>query len=439
MNRGRYDIVVIGSGIQGLSVAALLAHLGYKTLVVEKLPEIGGRFSTVEYKGYKIPTGGVWVPVAGSLRQLCDEVGAEYQVCAMPQPVYLLEGKKYRPPPKGQTRAILAQLCKSEAELSRITNELGRATRELPSSEISLRDWLIQYTDNERVLAFVNSLCLFFTEIHSWEASARAFFESLSRNMNEWYVWGLPAQGGLGLMKSLARVVRGKGGDVWTSCAAKEILVAGSIAQGVIVDKDGKGEIEIAAKAVISDTGPKETVRLAGSENFDKGYLEGVSKMMSGITFLTSIVSDRPISDDPHITTLMTQRLMGVSEMTLLCPQLAPPGKHLYVAYAAPPSTLEPCDFRREADLIMQDLSDNIPGFDKYGEVLHMACFRGDWPIMRNLPYLGYSAIPRKTPVDNLYNVGDGVGPFWDGGSGGPARAARVVADDIKARIKPGA
>jgi len=51
-----YDAVVIGSGIGGLCSDALLAHWGYKTLVVEKLSRIGGRCSTEEYEGLKLRT-----------------------------------------------------------------------------------------------------------------------------------------------------------------------------------------------------------------------------------------------------------------------------------------------------------------------------------------------------------------------------------------------
>ena len=48
MQPQEYDVVVVGSGIGGLGAGALLAHRGYKTLVVEQLSRIGGRCSTEE-------------------------------------------------------------------------------------------------------------------------------------------------------------------------------------------------------------------------------------------------------------------------------------------------------------------------------------------------------------------------------------------------------
>ncbi len=42
-----FDVIVIGAGAGGLLTAARLAHLGYRTLVAERLGYVGGRASTV--------------------------------------------------------------------------------------------------------------------------------------------------------------------------------------------------------------------------------------------------------------------------------------------------------------------------------------------------------------------------------------------------------
>ena len=41
----KYDVVVIGSGLGGSTVAALLASFGKKTLLLEKNPRLGGSCS----------------------------------------------------------------------------------------------------------------------------------------------------------------------------------------------------------------------------------------------------------------------------------------------------------------------------------------------------------------------------------------------------------
>jgi prolycopene isomerase len=48
---------VIGSGIGGLGIGALLAHSGKSVLVLEKNKVIGGRCSSYEYKGFTLDLG----------------------------------------------------------------------------------------------------------------------------------------------------------------------------------------------------------------------------------------------------------------------------------------------------------------------------------------------------------------------------------------------
>ena len=59
----KYDVVVIGGGMGGMCAGALAAKEGYRPLVVEKRPMIGGRFSTEEVDGFKLMTGPVYTSI----------------------------------------------------------------------------------------------------------------------------------------------------------------------------------------------------------------------------------------------------------------------------------------------------------------------------------------------------------------------------------------
>ncbi len=65
-----YDVAVIGSGIGGLCAGALLAKRGYRTLLAESLDRWGGRLSTVEKDGYKLPTGAILMHRDGPLEKV---------------------------------------------------------------------------------------------------------------------------------------------------------------------------------------------------------------------------------------------------------------------------------------------------------------------------------------------------------------------------------
>jgi phytoene dehydrogenase-like protein len=116
-------------------------------------------------------------------------------------------------------------------------------------------------------------------------------------------------------------------------------------------------------------------------------------------------------------------------------PEMAPPGKHVIIAAGMPRPCIEPISPRREFELNMLDIRENLPGFDEHGEVLMAMTFHRDWPMFGTWPGRG---LPQKTPVVNLYLVGDrALPPGWVASSG-VARTAQIVSEDITLRYKPG-
>ena len=207
------------------------------------------------------------------------------------------------------------------------------------------------------------------------------------------------------------------------------------IARGIVVDKD-RTEVGIDAKAVIGDGGPNKTVELAGSDNFDKAYLKDLSEKVRPLSYLClAISSEEPLIDFKGVYFMPEgKRSIAAVSTSLLYPEYVPAGKHLLQAWACPESSFLPLDASREIDLTLQDLREAIPGFDKRAEVLNASYWQKDWPMYRALPGL----LSQKTPVENLYNVGDGVAPRVPLGLPGCVESARIVVDDIRQRISPG-
>jgi len=55
--QSRYDAIVIGAGIGGLTSASLLAKQGLKVVVLEALERVGGCCSNYDFGGYKPEVG----------------------------------------------------------------------------------------------------------------------------------------------------------------------------------------------------------------------------------------------------------------------------------------------------------------------------------------------------------------------------------------------
>jgi len=434
VKRERYDVAVIGAGMGGLGAAALLAHDGYKTLVVEKLPFVGGRASSYEYKGFTLPTGALYVETGGIVESLFKEVGANFPIRSFPMEIcFRMGGKDYPVAPKGGLRDLISRFA-DESETARLMAAVRSAfSWNEPSGSISIHDWLLRYTQNEKVLAIfrglVNYQCVNFRDMPASE-----FMRQL--RLGTGATAGAPPEGFLALMKELVKVIEAKGGQVWTRCRAKQIRVQNEVAQGVVIEKDGD-ELEIAAKVVIGDAGPHKTVELAGSENFDKGYLKDVREKVLPLAYVClEVASDRPLIDFPGVMVVPEGRRQKTMMCTSLAyPEYAPPGKHLLQAWAAPDSSFLPLDPAKEIDMVVQDLREAIPRFDREAEILHVSYWQKEWPMYRALP----GALSQKTSVENLYNVGDGVAPLVPLGLPACAESARIVVQDVRQRIRPDA
>ncbi len=433
VKQGKYDIVVVGAGMGGLCSAALLTHYGYKTLVLEKLPFVGGRASSVKYKGFTLPTGALYVETHGVVDKLFQEVGAAFPVRDFPiQLCFRMGGKDYTMPLKGGLKTVISNFA-SEAEMARIMGAIRRAfTWQEPSSAVSIRDWLREYTQNDKVLAIFRGMsnyqCVNFGDMPAAEFIRQLKFAGTA---------GADPRGFLAFMEELVKVIKAKGGDVRTGCRVKRISVTDEVANGVVVNLPGEGETEIPAKVVISDVGPHGTVDLAGSQNFEKGYLKEVKERVRPLAYMClEIASEKPLVDFRGVMVVPE----GRRQMTMMCtslvyPEYAPPGKHLLQAWAAPESSFLPLDAKKELDLMVQDIRETIPGFDRDAEILHVSYWQKEWPMYRAMP----GALGQKTSVENLYNVGDGVAPLAPLGLPGCAASARIVVDDIKQRFKPAA
>jgi hypothetical protein len=73
-----------------------------------------------------------------------------------------------------------------------------------------------------------------------------------------------------------------------------------------------------------------------------------------------------------------------------------------------------------------------IPRFGDGARVLSTVVTRDDWPPQRAVA--GFD-LPFRTPVANLWNVGDGVKEYANGGTTACAETAKLVADQIAARF----
>ncbi|MDQ2813932.1 MAG: NAD(P)/FAD-dependent oxidoreductase [Actinomycetota bacterium] len=428
-----FDVIVVGAGAGGLLTAARLAHLGYRTLVAERLGYVGGRASTRDIDGFKVNNGAIVIETGGATQQTFAEVGAVFDVRVPDPPVLYRIGGKDVDVTGGGWGFLLSRLTRHGA---RLLSGLADARRDegLPDAGLSTADWLSRFTKNESVHGIFRSMCGSVFAVGPDELPARVFLTYFTRK-SAFKTFGFCPQGTIGIWESLAKTIVAAGGQVWLRSEVRSITLENGLASGAVIERGGPapGSEQVTAKVVISDAGPAATVRLVGEPDLPPSYIDAVKRADRPCAMISvNFASREPLLQAPGLLSFAsTRRLCYVANFTATCPEMAPDGWHLYVGTAVPRPAIGDFDTAAETGLLLADLRDEVPGFGQ-ARILSTVVTKDDWPPQRAVA--GFD-LPHDTPIANLWNVGDGVKEYANGGTTACAETASLVADQVAARF----
>lgn len=421
-----FDAIVIGAGAGGLFTAARLAHRGYRIVVVESRDKVGGRASTDDIDGFKVNNGAIVIEVGGITEQTCREVGAPFDIREPKPPIlYRIKGRDVDVT-GGGWGVLLSKLTRQGAKLVAGIGA-ARSDEGLPEDEMTTAQWVSRYTKNEGVHGIFRNMCASVFAVGSEDLPARVFLTYFTRK-SAFKRFGFHPEGTIGLWRGLADAIECRGGQVWLSTSATRILVEDDTVTGVEVCRQG-GTRRLRAPVVVSDIGPAATLGLLDAVLPDE-YVSKVKHAdrptaMISVNFASS---DRLLEMPGMLSFAKSRRLAYIANFTDLCPEMAPPGWHLYVGTAVPKPSVGDFDEAVETDLLLADLRDEITDFDDRVRILNIVVTRDDWPPQRAVA--GYD-LPHETPITGLWNVGDGVKQYANGGTTACAETAQLVVEEI--------
>ena len=425
------DAVVIGAGAGGLCAAARLVHAGMKPIVVEALDRLGGRAATEVIDGFTVNIGAIALEVGGVFEETFRLVGAPLEL-RYPEPAsaFYLDGRVVDPG-RGGWSILLGQMTKQAA---RILDKFAEArSGQLPDGRQSTAEWLSTYTNNETVHALFRNLCAAIFACNADELPARAFLTYFT-SKGAFKKFGFSPNGTIGAWQSLADAISHRG-EIWLSSPAVSIPINNGRTTGVVVKRNGE-PVLLTSDIVISNAGPRATVTLAGDANMPGAYKKQAQQLRPAANIVINFASRTPMHTAPGIVTFgKTRRLCNMATMSATCPELAPSGWHLYVAYAVPKPALGDFNNDAEIELALQDLREQFPAFSE-AKILSIRVMRDEWPAQRSCA--GYDA-PRETGIAGLWCVGDAVKVYGNGGTQACAETAKLVVDAIIAERKSSA
>lgn len=423
-----FDAIVIGAGAGGLFTAARLSHLGYRTLVVECLDKVGGRASTDDIDGFKVNNGAIVIETGGITEETFAEVGAEFDVRSPQPPILYRMGKKDVDVTGGGWGFMLSKMTRQGAIIAK---GIGAARHDdgLPESEISTAAWVRKFTRNKAVQSIFRSMCGSVFSVSSEELPARVFLTYFTRK-SAFKKFGFVPQGTIGIWQSLATAIERNGGEIWLESEVRALSMSGGEVTGATIERAGTST-EVSTRFVVSDVGPAATVSLVGAHNLPDKYLAEVTAADRPCAMIVvNFASQERLFEAPGMLSFTrTQRLVYAANFTDTCPEMAPKGWNLYVGAAVPEPAVGDFDEKHELELTMQDLRNELPGFEN-ARILSINVMRDGWPPQRAVS--GFDLAP-GTPIKNLWNVGDGVKEYANGGTTACAETAKIIVDEATA------
>jgi phytoene dehydrogenase-like protein len=295
---GARDVLIIGGGHNGLVTAFYLAKAGFKPLVLERRPQVGGAAITDEFHpGFRCSTlahtAGPILPDIVRDMQL-EKHGLRFitpETCVTalsPDGRALslyLDADKSAQAISAFSQKDAAKYPEFEKSLGKISKVIaealattppdidhpsggdlwsmlktGRALRNLGKRDMyRVLRWgpMAEYFETELLRAVIAARGIFGTFLGPW--SAGSALQLLIRAAGDSHPAGSAffAAGGMGaLTQAMASAAQAAGAEIRTSAEVIEIRVKDGVAIGVLL---GTGE-EISAKAVISNADPKRTL-----------------------------------------------------------------------------------------------------------------------------------------------------------------------------------
>lgn len=412
---GMYDSLIVGGGVTGLQLGALLAAEGERVLVLEKASRTGGRAAVMEKEGFTLDYGIHLVRFGphGALAETCRRLGHEIEFLPLGDSYVRDEDgvvKVFPTDPKG----FLTSRLFSFRERLKIIALMSRIRRGDQSSlqEQSVAAWL---EENKITGGLRRYFHLVSASMLVCPFMERASVGELLLNMQKVLRLGVSVmypRGGWGPLFELFTRAIGEKGAVRTGASVEKIALEGKSVRGVYV----RGELVEARRVILSLPAQQLGELLEGL--VDPGLLEQWSSLRPTAGIVLEYGLDKPVSDISGLAYLYHPPSFGIFTSNVE-PALAPPGKQLLTWLMPLPveNFADRAVLKAAEQELEQSLFSCFPGLAgamEWRRVLHLPVVDG---VEVNVDQIASRRPPFKIPgLQNLFLVGDSTAAPGAGG-----------------------
>lgn len=376
MPETRYDAIIIGAGLGGLSAGAFLAKAGKRVLVLEKTGHIGGRCRTVQLMGHGFDIGADYF--GGELLKTFRELGRDKEIRPVKFKVLSeIGGKTITTPPGlhtlGELRGIGLSIGETAGFGYRMFRRLALGSYKKYSNNYELANFIAANNDLREIL----NIGAFFSGNEPENMPAYWFdliFGSTYGYDRPFY----PEGGSSRIPEILADVIREHGGGIVYNASPQKIIIDDGMVKGVLLD--GRA---IVSPVVISGIGINTTVHsLTGKEHFPRGFLNTLGYYKEGLamaSIFTVLKRGVGIRSGTHVYARFTHDMRGmfrvlkegrfpdVSMAIFSCPDaVIDPGTEYLagtVKFLLPKGGAERAAIEAESEKVLMCMDAVVPGF----------------------------------------------------------------------------
>lgn len=293
-----YDAIIVGSGLGGACIGSLLAHAGWKILILEKNNLIGGRCTSFKKDDFLVDLGmHNYLGNSGPVGEILKQIGTPNAIdwITLPGHAILQYGDRRLP---FSRKSMIELVSEGEREnMKRLFND----AIQLPAEELNklwyvpLKEWINTYTKDPMAHLFITNFAAQEMCVGSDVASTAEFltcFQDVMKNR----VMTYPRGGNIAIAEAFTSAAQKYGGEIRINTPVKSIKIENGVAVGVQL-QDGS---EIFAPVIISNADIKATVqKLVGKEHFSKEYNERIDNLTYsfGATTLKVLLTEKIIEE----------------------------------------------------------------------------------------------------------------------------------------------
>ncbi|MFC1822382.1 phytoene desaturase family protein [Thermodesulfobacteriota bacterium] len=230
----KWDTIIIGAGLSGLSLGAILAEEGKKVLVLEKAPHLGGRSETIEYKDHILDNGAHVPSRAGHLERVFEYIGEPY-----PELIPFGKGQIYH---QGQWKLVRDLVPREELqEAFEIIRTMDRdKIRQL--NDVPLDAWVSQFARSENmhlVFYFLATPCLVGNSYPNYSTGQllQMLREPMDQGKRLTELAGIVPGGIRSIYQPMADAIKARGGEIRLNTQVMNVLFQKGRVKGVAVEE----------------------------------------------------------------------------------------------------------------------------------------------------------------------------------------------------------